>query len=55
MDTKFADQIRLFRDQTKREAPAETAATLPLLAIDLDSMARTVPYDGTATFTKQKL
>jgi hypothetical protein len=55
MDTKFADQIRLFRDQTKPEAPTETAATLPLLAIDLDSMARTVPYDGTATFTKQKM
>ena len=52
MDTKFADQIRLFRDQTKPEAPAETAATLPLLAIDLDSTTKIITYwTSTSTAT----
>jgi hypothetical protein len=29
----------------------ENSTELPLLACDLDSMARTAPYDGAATFT----
>jgi hypothetical protein len=50
-DTRFSDQIRMFRDQSKPDAPTENSTELPLLACDLDSMARTAPYDGAATFT----
>jgi len=48
---RFCDQIRIFRDQSKPDAPMENSTELPLLACDLDSMARTAPYDGAATFT----
>lgn len=50
-DRRFCDQIRIFRDQSKPDAPMENSTELPLLACDLDSMARTAPYDGAATFT----
>ena len=54
VDKRFVDQIRAFRDQTKPDAPMEKATTLPLLAVDLDSMSRTLPTDGTTTFSESR-
>lgn len=54
-DKRFADQIRIFRNMDEADAPVEKMTSLPTMGVDLDSMARTLPADGTVTFTSSQL